>query len=77
MIDYARMKKIHPRQKGRLTLAVNSKDPLKVKEACRAAIREWNEIGCWPDDWTRWQRALDDVLPWGSRIDITDWIEMA
>lgn len=61
VIDYARMSKVHPKQKAALTRAVNSKDPDKVLAACRKAVQEWDEIGAWPDDWHRWQGALWDV----------------
>lgn len=36
----------------------------------KKAIAEWNECGAWPDDWARWQRALDDALPWNQSVDI-------
>ena len=22
---------------------------------------EWDRIGAWPDDWSNWQRAIDDA----------------
>lgn len=51
---------IKRRQRSALTRAVNSKDPAKVEAACRTAVAEWNEPGMmWPDDWSRWQRAMD------------------
>ncbi len=62
-IDYARMRKAYPRQKAVLTRAVKSGDINKVVLACVAAVAEWDEIGAWPDDWSRWQRALDDIFP--------------
>jgi len=32
--------------------------------ACRDAVTSWDAPGAmWPDDWSRWQRALDDVFP--------------
>jgi hypothetical protein len=71
-IDYARMKKVFPGQKAALTRAVKTGDPEKVAAVTKAAIKVWNEIGAWPDDWARWQRALDDVLPWNQRVDIND-----
>jgi hypothetical protein len=71
-IDYARMKVEHPKQKAALTRAVKTGDPEKVAAVTKAAIKVWNEIGAWPDDWARWQRALDDVLPWNQRVDIND-----
>jgi hypothetical protein len=26
----------------------------------------------WPDDWSRWQRALDDVLPLDQMVSLDD-----
>lgn len=63
MIDYARMKREFPKQKAALTRAINSGDPERVRETCKKTIQAWNEIGAWPDDWARWQRALDDCYP--------------
>ena len=76
-IDYARMNAVHPKQKAALTRAVNAwrkggkQDNSAVVKACRAAVREWDEIGCWPDDWSRWQIALSDTLHWsdGTRLE--------
>jgi hypothetical protein len=66
-IDYARMKKQYPKQKARLTRALNITDQAQrratVLAVCRAAVQEWDEIGAWPDEWSRWQRALDDQFP--------------
>jgi len=66
-IDYEWMKRAYPRQKARLTRALNIKDHEKrqssVLEACRSAVQEWDAIGAWPDNWSRWQRALDDQYP--------------
>lgn len=72
VIDYERMKRVFPKQKAALTRAVKTKDPEKVAAACVAAMNEWDEIGQWPDDWARWQRALDDVLPWNRQINMED-----
>lgn len=48
----------------------------EAREALLALIKktiaEWNECGAWPDDWHRWQNALDDALPFGQQIDIRD-----
>lgn len=68
-IDYARMKRVYPKQKATLTRALKSGDPTKVHEACIKAVAEWNEIGAWPDGWSRWQRALNDA---GFRILLDD-----
>jgi hypothetical protein len=65
-IDYERMQRTFPIHKKALDDAVKSGDVDKVREACRAAITEWDEIGAWPDDWSRWERALNDMLPWNA-----------
>ncbi len=71
-IDYARMQKVHPRQKAALTRAVRSRDKAKVVAACRKAVAEWNEIGAWPDDWSRWEAALRDVHEWYEAPSLRD-----
>jgi len=71
-IDYARMKRVRSQQKAALTRAIKSKDGEKITAVCRAAVREWNAIGAWPDDWSNWQRALNDVTPWHEQFDIED-----
>jgi hypothetical protein len=63
-IDYERMKRIYPRQKAALTRALNQPQDRRVDAvivACKAAVKEWEAIGAWPDNWSRWQRALSDV----------------
>lgn len=63
-IDYTAANKEFRRQKAALTRAINSGDRDKVLIACTNAVREWNQPGrAWPDNWSRWQRALDDVFP--------------
>ncbi len=71
-IDYDRMNRVHPRQKAALTRAVKTGDAEKIAVVCKAAVAEWNEIGAWPDDWHRWQAALDDALPWSQHIDLRE-----
>ncbi len=73
-IDYARMQRRFPVQKAALTRAVKSGDPEKVKESCRKTVLEWDEIGAWPDDWSHWQRALDDALGWRSTLRLEDLV---
>lgn len=66
-IDYVAVNREFRRQKGRLTRAINSGNPDNVVLACADAVREWDQPGrAWPDDWTRWQRALDDALGNGA-----------
>jgi len=71
-VDWDRMNAIGPRQKAALTRAIKSGDPEKIAAVCKKAISEWDEIGAWPDDWSRWQRALDDALPYYRRVALED-----
>lgn len=71
-IDYDRMNAIRRGQKSALTRAINSKDAERVILACRKAVKEWDEIGAWPDDWSIWQNALSDILPWNRQVDLRD-----
>lgn len=71
-IDYSRMARVRPSQKAALTRAVKTGDPERIAKVCKAAVAEWNAIGAWPDDWHRWQVALNDALPWTESIDIAD-----
>jgi hypothetical protein len=73
--DYARVNQVFARQKAALTRAEHSKSKAQVVAAVRKAVREWGQPpfnGMWPDDWSRWQRALDDILPWNQHVDIQD-----
>lgn len=71
-IDYERMARSRRSQKAALTRAVKTKDPEKVAQVCKAAVAEWDACGAWPDDWSNWQRALDDALPWHQHVDLRD-----
>ena len=71
-IDYDRMNRIMPRQKAALTRAIKTKDAEVIARVCKAAIEEWTEIGAWPDNWHRWQIALNDALPYYQNIDLRD-----
>lgn len=71
-IDYDRMNRVHPGQKAALTRAVKTRDPERIAMVCKAAVVEWNAIGAWPDDWHRWQAALNDSLHWSQSIDLAD-----
>lgn len=71
-IDYARMQREFPKQKAALTRARKSGDPERVALECQRAIKAWNEIGAWPDDWAHWQRTLDDMLPWHAAVQLDD-----
>jgi N12 class adenine-specific DNA methylase len=75
-IDYERAKALIRRQRAALTRAIHSGEPARVVLAVQKAVSEWDQPGiAWPDDWSRWQRALDDALP-GQFIrlqDLPDW----
>lgn len=71
-IDYERMQREWPKQKAALTRAVKTGSAEKVAKVCIAAVKVWDEVGAWPDDWSRFQRALDDVLGWRHRVDFED-----
>ncbi len=60
MIDYALMKRRYPQHKAALTRA-EKRGFLAVALTTADTIAEWDAIGAWPDDWSRWQRALDDT----------------
>lgn len=53
----------YAQQKAALTRIVKTKNPEKLISECKRVITEWNQT-YWPDDWTKWQRALDDVCGW-------------
>jgi len=66
-IDYTAATAEFKQQKAALTRAVRSGDRDKVLVACHKAVVAWNQPArAWPDDWSRWQRALDDVFPLGG-----------
>lgn len=71
-IDYARMRREFPKQKAALTRAVKARDIDKLIATCRKTMSEWDEIGAWPDDWSAWQRALDDVIGWPNAPRLED-----
>jgi hypothetical protein len=73
--DYDGVSKVYRKQKAALTRAINSDDSDKIVVAVTKAVREWGEApfnGAWPDDWSRWQRALDDALPFGRAPRLDD-----
>jgi hypothetical protein len=69
-INYALAKIEGPKLKAELTRAEKS-DPTtrykKVLAACRHAVERWEVWGAWPDNWSRWQRTLDDAAFQHSR----------
>ena len=64
----------YSQQKAALTRATK-KGPEAVEDECRRAVAEWDSRQApfthgWPDDWARWQRALDDTRPWNQYIEL-------
>lgn len=59
-INYELMKQEHPKLKAALTRA-QKKGYAEVLTACAFAISRWEVWGCWPDNWSNWQRALVDA----------------
>lgn len=68
------MSRTYAGQKSALTRSLNITDPEKrraaVENECRRVKKEWGNA--YPDDWSRWQRALDDVRPWNEAIRLDD-----
>jgi hypothetical protein len=54
------MTRSYAQQKAALTRALNSGNADKVRAEVKRTVEEWDETG-WPDDWSRWQRALADA----------------
>lgn len=72
-VDYDALDRMVRRQRAALSRAIKTRDAGQVVIATRDAVREWNKPGSmWPDDWSRWQRAVDDALPWTEHLDIAD-----
>ena len=71
-IDYDRMRREWPKQKAALTRALKSGSAEKVANVCIAAVKVWDEVGAWPDAWSLFSRALNDVLPWNVWVDFDD-----
>ena len=57
------MSRSHAQQKAALTRALKKGHAEVLAEVKRVKL-EWEAQGYWPDDWTAWQRALDDTTPW-------------
>jgi len=59
----------YTKYRTQLTRAINSKDPAKVLKACKDAVNGWEKLGGWPDNWSNWQRALDDYTTMGITLE--------
>jgi hypothetical protein len=72
-INYEQASRTFKRLSRQLTTAINSGDKDKVILACRDAVAAWSQPDmAWPDNWPRWQAALNDVLPWHDQVDLKD-----
>jgi hypothetical protein len=75
MTDYAACNKAFAKQKAALTRA-QKKGREAVLFECMKAVEQWSEApfnGMWPDDWSRWQRALDDAFGWRNTHRLDDF----
>jgi hypothetical protein len=74
VVDCQALNPMVRRQRAALGRAVRSGDVDQVVLACRDAVAEWDQAAgaMWPDDWSRWQRALDDALPYNAGVDLAD-----
>lgn len=71
-IDYPRMQAEWPKQKAALATAVRSNDARNVAAVCVRAVKVWDEIGSWPDDWMLFERTLNDMLHWNQHVSLSD-----
>lgn len=72
-IDYQASQREFVAQKAALTRALNSGDPNRVIIACKNAVDSWSQPGrMWPDDWSRWQCALDASLGFSLIVSLED-----
>lgn len=71
-IDYARMQGEWPKQKRALQRAVKTGDATKVAAVCIEAVKVWDEVGAWPDDWSLFERALNDLLHWRGQCSLSE-----
>lgn len=62
----------HIRLKTKLTRALNSGQPLRVLAAVEDALMSWDGKA-WPDEWSRWARALEDA--YAARVRVEGWGE--
>jgi hypothetical protein len=69
----------YAQQKAGLTRALKTGSHDKVRAETRRAMDEWASAewkakygtNAWPDDWARWQRALDDSAGhWARTVDM-------
>lgn len=73
-INYELAKREGPKVKAALTRAINTGTYAAVLHACADAVRTWEVWGAWPDNWSRWQRALDDAAAKHNRIGPREYV---
>lgn len=59
-MSYILTQREYRRLKGRLTRALNTRDPRKIRQEARYGLAIFERDG-YPDEWSRWQRAYDDA----------------
>ncbi len=73
VINYTLANEQGPKIKAALTRA-QKRDYPAVLQACKNAIAAWEVWGAWPDNWSHWQRALDDAAEKHNRTGPREFI---
>ena len=60
-MEYKLTQREYVNLKRRLTIVLNEKNSEKIVAECRRAFHIFDSKG-FPDDWSRWQRAMDDAI---------------
>ena len=60
-MEYELTQREYVNLKRRLTRVLNEKDSKKIVAECRRAFHIFESKG-FPDDWSKWQRAIDDAI---------------
>lgn len=71
-LDYEGVEREYLKARERVECSVVQGDPVAVADAVIAAVKLWDGVGAWPDNWSYAQRALDDVLPPWRQILLDD-----
>ena len=68
------MTKSYSQQKSALTRALNKPEgevrQQAVSAACAAAVND-GKVSGWPDEWSRWQRALTDTFGYAEAPELS------
>lgn len=70
-MDYQLTQREYCNLKRRLTRVLNENSNEKIVYECKRAFAIFESKG-FPDDWSRWQRALDDAV-FSQSISLKKW----